>query len=78
MDKEIPQYSMVIFVTEVSEGFKNAYPFKKEHPYIYFGEIPNMPGHCIVMDHGTGKFFSGYHTEHFIEINEEVEKRLGW
>lgn len=77
-DKVIPQYSLVIFIYDLPEGYKNSYPFKENHQYIYFGEIPNMPGHCIVMDHSTGKMYSGYHTDHFEEVTEEVEKRLGW
>jgi hypothetical protein len=36
--------------------------------YVFFGEIPNMPGHCVVADHRTGHIFSGYHTENFTEI----------
>jgi len=77
-DKSIPQYSMVIFNSMLSEGTENQYPLKEEHPYIYFGEIPNMPGHSIVMDFASGEFFNGYHTEHFEEVTDEVEERLGW
>jgi hypothetical protein len=39
--------------------------------YVFFGEIPNMPGHCIVADYETGKIHSGYHTDNFIELGEE-------
>lgn len=30
-----------------------------------------MPGHCVVADHATGQIFSGYHTENFVEIDED-------
>ncbi len=77
-DKTIPQYSNVIFDPMLPEGVENQYLLKEDHPYIFFGEIPNMPGHCIVMDFQTGEFFNGYHTEHFIEVTKEIEERLGW
>jgi len=38
---------------------------------IYFGEIPNMPGHGIFMNKDTGKFYTGYHIENFIELSED-------
>ena len=51
--------------------FHRKYPFIEGRAYVYFGEIPNMAGHCVVMDHRTGQFFSGYHTENFTEIAED-------
>jgi hypothetical protein len=39
--------------------------------YVFFGEIPNMPGHCVVMNHKTGQMLSGIHTENFKEIAED-------
>ncbi|MCD0460144.1 hypothetical protein [Roseiconus lacunae] len=39
--------------------------------YIFFGEIPNMRGHCVVADHQTGQLYSGYHTENFVELTED-------
>jgi len=47
------------------------YPFTKNEPYIFLGEIPNMRGHCIVISHRTGKVLSGYHTDNFIEMSED-------
>ena len=43
----------------------------KERVFIYFGEIPNMPGHCVVAGHESGKIFSGYHTDDFEQIPDE-------
>jgi hypothetical protein len=51
--------------------FHSKYPFKKRGVYVFFGEIPNMRGHCVVADHRTGKIYSGFHTENFIEILPE-------
>ena len=47
------------------------YPFEPNGTYIFFGEIPNMPGHCVVADQKTGQLYSGYHIENFVEIPEE-------
>jgi hypothetical protein len=30
------------------------HPFIEGRTYIFFGEFPNMPGHCVVADHKTG------------------------
>ena len=30
-----------------------------------------MPGHCVVADHRSGKIYSGYHTDKFVELTEE-------
>ncbi len=46
----------------------NRYPFRKDEAYIFFGEIPNMPGHCVVGDPKTGRLFAGYHNENFVEL----------
>ena len=47
------------------------YPFVHGRTYVFFGEIPNMPGHCVVADHQTGQLYSGYHAEHFIELTDD-------
>ena len=44
------------------------YPFKKEEAYVFLGEIPNMPGHCVVAERKNGKIHAGYHTESFREL----------
>lgn len=41
-----------------------------ERYFIYFGEIPNMPGHCVVFGE-SGRMYSGYHPENFLVIPEE-------
>jgi hypothetical protein len=47
---------------------RRRYPFNPKAVYVFFGEFPNMPGHCVVADHRTGQIYSGYHTENFEEI----------
>ena len=64
--------SLVKFDFEnLSPTFHTAYPFKRGGTYVFIGEIANMLGHCVVADHKTGKIYSGYHTENFIELSEE-------
>jgi hypothetical protein len=60
------QYSLIRFI-----GDESIYPFKRNATYIFFGEIPNMPGHVVLMDCQSGKIYSGYHPENFEEILEE-------
>jgi len=64
------QYSLVQPVP--SDGLQDGLsPFRHGQTLIFFGEIPNMPGHCIVADHKTGKLYSGYHTDRFVEIPDD-------
>jgi hypothetical protein len=70
--KMLRQRSIVKFdFDSLPEEYHNKFPFKKESVYIFFGEIPNMPGHCVVCDFKTGEMFCGYHTGQFIELSEE-------
>ena len=72
--KEPRQYSLVRFNFDaLPEEYRDSYPFSSEHRYIYLGEIPNMGGHCIVMD-DAGKHYVGFHTENFIELSEEADE----
>lgn len=66
------QYSLVSFdFNSIPDEFHENYPFEPEGVYVFFGEIPNMRGHCVVADHKTGKIYSGYHIENFVELNED-------
>ena len=47
----------------------NQYPLNANHTYIYLSEIPNMPGHCVVLDSATGELHNGYRIDNFVEIN---------
>ncbi len=65
------QYSFVKFdFTELPKEYHSGYPFSPKHRYIFLGEIPNMQGHCIVMD-DAGKMYTGYHIENFVELTDE-------
>jgi hypothetical protein len=66
------QYSLVRFrFDDIDLKCHGDYPFTRKGAYVFFGEIPNMPGHCVVSDHSTGQLFSGYHTENFAEISAD-------
>lgn len=38
---------------------------------VFFGEIPQMPGHCVVADQATGEFRWGLHTDRFRELTDD-------
>lgn len=66
------QFSLVRFdFGDLSVEHFAEYPFKKDGVYVFFGEIANMPGHCVVADHETGRIYSGYHTENFVELSDD-------
>ena len=68
MDKIPAQYSLCKFMAP--EGYQ--YPIANEEHVVFFGEIPNMPGHCIVLQFKGNKncLLVGYHTENFIELSD--------
>jgi hypothetical protein len=39
--------------------------------FVWFGEISNMPMHCVVMKKETGKFYTGWHCDNFVELTSE-------
>jgi hypothetical protein len=45
-------------------------PFLNDMPLIYLGEIPNMPEHGVFAGHHSGRLYSGYHIEHFVELSK--------
>jgi hypothetical protein len=64
------QYALVKFNICNGLDWKH-YPFAERRNYVFLGNIPNMPGHCIVVDQHTGQIYTGYHTEDFKEIPED-------
>jgi len=63
------QYARVEF--ECPEEHRQHYPFDRDETFIYFGEIPNMPGHCVVLSDKDKQFHIGYHIENFREWDDE-------
>jgi hypothetical protein len=62
------QYALVKHVPYPEEKRS---PFPKGARLVYLGEIPNMPGYCVVVDCKSGRIRTGYHTERFEEIPQE-------
>ena len=44
------------------------YPFTRGKAYVFLGEIPNMPGHCVVAERENGRIHAGFHTDLFTEL----------
>lgn len=71
MKNKIPRkLSLVKYIS--SEALNPNTGLVNNRIYIFLGEISNMPEHCVVIEHkSTHKIFSGYHTNNFVELNEE-------
>jgi len=69
--------SLVRFILSEKFGgfYEKAYPFKAGTNYLFVGEIPNMTGHCVIMDVsanvGRPLLYIGYHTDNFEELTKE-------
>lgn len=61
---DIPKYE--------HEWYEKNYPKELLYEHVVFlGEIPNMPDHCVVAAHKSGKVYCGYHTFNFVELTED-------
>jgi len=71
--KKIKFLTIVVLKDWYIEELKkiNDHRFDKDNVFLYFGEIPNMKGHCVVCGHESGKIYSGYHIENFRVATEE-------
>lgn len=67
-EETIQQYSLVRFTAPKEHADK--YDFKVGQQFVFLGEIPNMPGHCVVADVESGRIHSGYHIENFEVMND--------
>jgi hypothetical protein len=46
-------------------------PFVNDMPLVFLGEIPNMPEHGIFAGHSSGRIYSGFHIEQFVELSDD-------
>lgn len=44
--------------------------FLDQERFIYLGEIPNMPGHVVVVGQ-NGRVYFGFHDDDFQELSED-------
>ena len=54
----------------LKEDTTSSFPFDKDLPMIYLGEITNMKEHGIFIGK-SGKCYFGYHISHFRELGED-------
>ena len=54
----------------LKEDTTSSFPFDKDLPMIYLGEITNMKEHGIFIGK-SGKCYFGYHILHFRELGED-------
>ncbi|MBV8658173.1 MAG: hypothetical protein JO142_10160 [Burkholderiales bacterium] len=65
-------YSLVTIKDQLQEAARtHELPFLHDLPLIFLGEIPNMPEHGVFAGHRSGRLYSGYHIEQFIELSED-------
>ena len=71
---KIRQYAFVKFdQATCPEGVYEQY-YKEtfgNKSFIFLGEVPNVPGHCILADLESGKVVGIYHTDNFREATED-------
>jgi len=69
------QYSFVLFdIDSVGREFYLKYfidTFPEGKLFTFLGEVPNAPGHCILVDLTKGVVLGMYHTENFREATED-------
>lgn len=74
MMNKIRQYALVVFdKTTISEDLYNEY-FKikfDDKLFIFLGEVPNAPTHCVLADLHSGNVIGMYHTSNFREATDE-------
>lgn len=61
----------VLSLVKISDVCSNGSHFTEDETFVFFGEIPNMKEHCVVMGSTSKKFFVGYHVYNFVECSEE-------
>ena len=54
----------------LKEDITSSFPFDKDLPVIFLGEIANMAGHGIFIGK-SGKCYFGYHISQFRELSED-------
>lgn len=80
MSDAIPRaLSLVRFTKEFSDFMEDYYKrnpnkdnqFTGDEQFIFLGEIPNMPEHCVIINVATRETTIGHHIENFIELTSE-------
>ena len=72
--KKIKKNTIVVFdkTTVFSESYDKYYaPTFEGKTFIFLGEVPNAPGHCILADLSTGLIIGMYHIENFRKATQD-------
>jgi hypothetical protein len=72
MSNKLPRPLSLVRVdaSRLSDGSAADYPIRTDVTYVFLGEIPNMPTHCVVVEQQSGRLYAGYHSDNFIELSE--------
>jgi len=65
------QYALVKLTDEEIAAHEKSFSKVENNRYIYMGEIPNMPGHCIVAGVVSGKTYTGMHIKSYEEVDAD-------
>ena len=69
------QYALVKVEPEYKKWLidneQNGSPLLNEEVFVFLGEIPNMPEHCVIAGNKSGKVIGGFHSSNFIELTDE-------
>jgi hypothetical protein len=69
--EELNKLPLVKFdFSKIPTDFHKKYPFRENDKFVVLGELKQMPGHCVVVNHKTGEIHSGYHTDNFVLIED--------
>jgi hypothetical protein len=55
----------------ISSKVTPRYPFQMDAVFVFLGEIPNMREHCVLLEVSSGRCFSGFHSNLFVEISPD-------
>ena len=74
MKEILRQNALVKLEKGFAEHLKDQEPknlLLEDEIFVFLGEIPNMPEHCVVAGHKSGRVYSGYHATNFQELDED-------
>jgi len=79
MENKIRQNAFVVFDIEscpkkiYDEFYKDTFEYSTGNLKLFnfLGEVPQAPGHCILVDLDNGSIVGLYHTDNFREANED-------
>ena len=75
VNNKIPRQYSIVKLVEGSYEQEAFMSFGLNSTLIFLGEIPNMPGHCIILEYSKicsdTRIHAFWHTDNFVECTEE-------